>query len=58
MSEALDRMRAHLLHRLARDHPGAAPFTLALHLSVAHGHVIDGRRAKHLMATYPPEPQP
>lgn len=51
-----DQQRAELLHRLARDHPHAHPFTLALLLQSRHGIEITGLKAKQLMAAYPPKP--
>ena len=49
----VDQQRARLLHRLARDHPEAHPFTLALLLQVRHGVEITGQKAMQLMKAYP-----
>lgn len=48
-----DQERAQLLHRLARDHPDAHPFSLALLLQVRHGIEITGQKALQLMKAYP-----
>lgn len=53
MTARLDQERAQLLHGLARDHPGASPFSLALLLQTRHGIEITGQKAKQLMVAYP-----
>lgn len=52
----VDQERAQLLHRLARDHPDAHPFSLALLLQVRHGIEITGQKALQLMKAYPATP--
>lgn len=49
----VDKERAQLLHQLARDHPQAHPFTLALLLNARHGIEITGRKAIQLMQAFP-----
>lgn len=51
-----DQERAVLLHQLARDHPEAHPFSLALLLHVRHGIEITGQKALQLMKAYPETP--
>lgn len=48
-----DRERARLLRQLARDHPGAHPYTLSLLLQTRHGHEITGQRAAQLLKAFP-----
>ena len=57
MMGPVDQERARLLHGLARDHPPAHPFSLALLLQVRHGIEITGQKAQQLLAAYPP-PKP
>lgn len=51
----VDKERAQLLHQLARDHPHAHPFTLALLLNVRHGIEITGQKAVQLLKEFPHE---
>lgn len=54
--DPVDQERAQLLHRLARDHPDAHPFSLALLLQVRHGIEITGQKAQQLMKAHPATP--